>query len=85
MSLNLLADTASLKLEYQTMKNEPTVLPGDPAVPCLDVDPGVGHITPHYVVGKVRLQDKEIGIYSNLQDTPQSSSSPVHPSNKYPY
>lgn len=40
------------------MKNKPTVLPGDPAVSGLDVDPGVGHITPHYIVGKVWLQNK---------------------------
>lgn len=57
------------------MKN---VIPGDSTVLCLDVDPGVCEITPHYIVSKVWLQDMEIGIYSNLQNTPQSSSSLVH-------
>lgn len=57
------------------MKN---VIPGDSTVSCLDVDPGVSEITPHYIVSKVWLQDMKIGIYSNLQNTPQSSSSLVH-------
>lgn len=60
------------------MDNGPNVLPGDPTVARLDVHPGVDQITPHYIVGKVWLQDEEIGIYSNLQNTPQSSSSPAY-------
>lgn len=62
------------------MKN---VVPGDSAVSCLDVDPGVCELAPHYIVGKVWLQDMEIGIYRNLQITPRARGSLVHKSNKF--
>lgn len=36
-------------------------------VACLNINSCVGDITPHDVVGEVRLQDVEIGIDSNLK------------------
>lgn len=43
------------------------MVPCNPTVMCLDVDSCVYYITPHNVVGKIRLHHVEIGIYSHLK------------------
>ena len=45
------------------------------AVACLDVDSCVCYITCHYIVGKVRLQDVEIRINSDLKQRPKEKRS----------